>query len=69
MSTQADAEGLMSADSALTAMAVLRALLAEDTECLAVLLPDGIPDMYRHAAMSWPWQIVMGHALSRAFSR
>ena len=33
----------MSADSALTAVAVLRALLAEDTECLAVLLPDGIP--------------------------
>jgi len=33
----------MSAESSLTAVAVVRALLNEDTEGLAVLLPDGLP--------------------------
>jgi hypothetical protein len=34
----------MSAESSLTAVAVVRALLNEDTEGLAVLLPDGLPE-------------------------
>ena len=34
---------LMSAESSLTAVAVVRALLNQDTEGLAVLLPDGLP--------------------------
>ena len=42
---------LMSAESSLTAVAVVRALLNEDTEGLAVLLPDGLPEP---AASSWP---------------
>ena len=33
----------MSAESSLTAVAVVRALLNEDTDGLAVLLPDGLP--------------------------
>ena len=33
----------MSAESSLTAVALVRALLNEDTEGLAVLLPDGLP--------------------------
>lgn len=42
----------MSADSALTAVAVVRALLDEDTEGLAVLLPDGVPDAGRELIAS-----------------
>ena len=34
----------MSAESGLTAVAVVRALLNEDTKGLAVLLPDGLPE-------------------------
>ena len=34
----------MSAESSLAAVAVVRALLNEDTEGLAVLLPDGLPE-------------------------
>jgi hypothetical protein len=34
----------MSAESSLTAAAVVRALLDEDTEGLAVLLPGGLPE-------------------------
>ena len=37
----------MSAESSLTAVAVVRALLNEDTEGLAVLLPDGLPESGR----------------------
>ena len=33
----------MSAESSLAAVAIVRALLNEDTEGLAVLLPDGLP--------------------------
>ena len=39
----------MSAESSLTAVAVVRALLNEDTEGLAVLLPDGLPEPGRDA--------------------
>jgi hypothetical protein len=35
---------LMSAESSLTAVAVVRALLNEDVEGLAVLLPDSLPE-------------------------
>jgi hypothetical protein len=38
---------LMSAKSGLTAVAVVRALLNEDIEGLAVLLPDGLPESGR----------------------
>ena len=41
----------MSAESSLTAVAVVRALLNEDTEGLTVLLPDGL---LSPAASSWP---------------
>jgi hypothetical protein len=41
----------MSAESSLTAVAVVRALLNEDVEGLAVLLPDSLPSP---AASSWP---------------
>jgi hypothetical protein len=34
----------MSAESSLTAVGVVRALLNEDTQSLAVLLPDGLPE-------------------------
>jgi hypothetical protein len=34
----------MSAESSLTAVAVVRALLNEDAEGLAVLLPNGLPE-------------------------
>jgi hypothetical protein len=42
----------MSAESSLTAVAVVRALLGEDTEGLAVLLPDGIPEPGRELIAS-----------------
>lgn len=42
----------MSADSALTAVAVVRALLEEDAEGLAVLLPDDVPDPTRELIAS-----------------
>jgi hypothetical protein len=42
----------MSAESSLTAVAVVRALLDEDTEGLAVLLPDGIPEPGRELIAS-----------------
>jgi hypothetical protein len=42
----------MSAESALTAVAVVRALLNEDTEGLATLLPDGIPEPGREFVAS-----------------
>ena len=42
----------MSADSSLTAVAVVRALLDEDTEGLAVLLPDGLPEPGRELMAS-----------------
>ena len=35
----------MSAESSLTAVAVVRALLNEDAEGLAVLLPNGLPEV------------------------
>ena len=43
---------LMSAESSLTAVAVVRALLNEDTEGLAVLLPDGLPEPGRELVAS-----------------
>jgi hypothetical protein len=43
---------LMSAESSLTAVAVVRALLNEDTEGLAVLLPDGLPEPGRELMAS-----------------
>ena len=43
---------LMSAESSLTAVAVVRALLGEDTEGLVVLLPDGIPEPGRELIAS-----------------
>jgi hypothetical protein len=42
----------MSAESSLTAVAVVRALLNEDTEGLAVLLPDGLPETGRELVAS-----------------
>ena len=42
----------MSAESSLTAVAVVRALLNEDTESLAVLLPDGLPEPGRELMAS-----------------
>lgn len=42
----------MSADSVLTAVAVVRALLDEDTEGLAALLPDGVPEPGRELIAS-----------------
>lgn len=42
----------MSAESSLTAVAVVRALLDEDTEGLAVLLPDGLPEPGRELVAS-----------------
>ena len=42
----------MSAESSLTAMAVVRALLNEDTDGLAVLLPDGLPEPGRELMAS-----------------
>jgi len=41
----------MSAESSLTAVAVVRALLSEDTEGLAVL-PDGLPEPGRELVAS-----------------
>jgi hypothetical protein len=43
---------LMSAESSLTAVAVVRALLNQDTEGLAVLLPDGLPEPGRELMAS-----------------
>ena len=42
----------MSAESSLTAVAVVRALLDEDTEGLAVLLPDNLPEPGRELIAS-----------------
>jgi len=42
----------MSAESSLTAVAVVRALLNDDTEGLAVLLPDGPPEPGRELVAS-----------------
>ena len=42
----------MSAESSLTAVAVVRALLNEDVEGLAVLLPDGLPEPGRELVAS-----------------
>ena len=42
----------MSAESSLTAVAVVRALLNEDTEGLAVLLPDGLPEPGRRGQLA-----------------
>jgi len=42
----------MSAESSLTAVAVVRALLTEDTEDLAVLVPDGLPEPGRELMAS-----------------
>ena len=42
----------MSAESSLTAVAVVRALLNEDTEGLAVLLPNGLPEPGRELVAS-----------------
>ena len=42
----------MSAESSLTAVAVVRALLNEDTEGLTVLLPDGLPEPGRELVAS-----------------
>ena len=42
----------MSAESSLTAVAVVRALLNEDTEGVAVLLPDGLPEPGRELVAS-----------------
>ena len=42
----------MSAESSLTAVAVVRALLNEDTEDLAVLVPDGLPEPGRELMAS-----------------
>src|SRR5215472_4932492 len=42
----------MSAESSLTAVAVVRALLNEDTEGLALLLPDGLPEPGRELMAS-----------------
>ena len=47
----------MSAESSLTAVALVRALLNEDTEGLAVLLPDGLPEPGRELVASLAaWQ-------------
>ncbi|MGH3260110.1 MAG: hypothetical protein ACRDOU_32710 [Streptosporangiaceae bacterium] len=42
----------MSAESRLTAVAVVRALLDGDIECLGVLLPDGLPEPGRELVAS-----------------
>ena len=42
----------MSAESGLTAVAVVRALLDQDTEGPAVLLPDGLPEPGRELIAS-----------------
>jgi hypothetical protein len=42
----------MSAESSLTAVAVVRALLNEDVEGLAVLLPDSLPEPGRELVAS-----------------
>ena len=42
----------MSAESSLNAVAVVRTLLNEDTEGLAVLLPDGLPEPGREPVAS-----------------
>ena len=42
----------MSAESSLTAVAVVRALLNEDIEGLVVLLPDGLPEPGRELVAS-----------------
>ena len=42
----------MSAEFSLTAVAVVRALLNQDTEGLAVLLPDGLPEPGRELLAS-----------------
>ena len=42
----------MSAESSLTAVALVRALLNQDTEGLTVLLPDGLPEPSRELMAS-----------------
>jgi hypothetical protein len=42
----------MSAESSLTAVAVVRALLNEDIDGLSVLLPDGLPEPGRELVES-----------------
>jgi len=42
----------VSAESSLTAVAVVRALLPEDTKGLVVLLPDGLPESGRELVAS-----------------
>jgi hypothetical protein len=42
----------MSAESSLTTVALVRALLNQDTEGLAVLLPDGLPEPGRELMAS-----------------
>jgi hypothetical protein len=42
----------MAAESSLAAVAVVRALLGEDTEGLAVLLPEGLPEPGRELVAS-----------------
>ncbi len=42
----------MSAESALTSVAIVRALLSEDMEGLAVLTPDGLPEDGRELVAS-----------------
>jgi hypothetical protein len=42
----------MSAESSQTAVAVVRALLDEDTEVLAALMPDGLPEPAREFVAS-----------------
>jgi hypothetical protein len=42
----------MSAESSLTAVAVVRALLNEDIDGLVVLLPDGLPESGRELVAS-----------------
>jgi hypothetical protein len=44
----------MSAEFSLTAVEVVKALLNEDTEGLAVLLPDGLPEPGRELLASLP---------------
>jgi len=45
---------LMSGESSLTAVAAVRALLNEDAEGLAVLLPNGLPESGREQAQREP---------------
>lgn len=42
----------MSAESALTSVAIVRALLNENTEVLTALMPDGLPEPVRELVAS-----------------